>query len=205
MLTIFKNISLIVVAFTSYCSLYSQGDIRIGYQTWMKKNLDTETFRNGDPIPEIKNKEEWVEAGKMGKPAWCYFDNDSRNGKKYGKLYNWWAVNDRRGLAPKGYRIPSDDDWKELIEFLGGSEVAGTKLKSKDFEGTNSSGFSALPGGFRGGNGMFLTIGEAGYFWSSLQFLDNDAWFRVLAYSSSGMSELFANKGSGISIRCIKD
>ncbi len=74
----------------------------IGNQVWMAENLNVSTFCNGDTIPEIRNNADWLNAGYLGKPAWCYYENDSNNGKTYGKLYNWYAVNDPRGLAPKG-------------------------------------------------------------------------------------------------------
>ena len=93
-------------------------------------NLDVDRFRNGDPIPHAQTEEEWLYAGENGQPAWCYYDNDPKNGKKYGKLYNWYAVNDYRGLAPKGYHIPSDEEWSVLTRFLGGVYIAGDKMKS---------------------------------------------------------------------------
>ncbi len=102
--------------------------VTIGNQTWMTKNLDVSTFRNGDTIPEIKDGYEWERAGKEGRPAWCYYDNDTSYGRRYGKLYNWYAVNDPRGLAPVGYHIPSDQEWTMLTDYLGLN--AGSKMKS---------------------------------------------------------------------------
>ena len=153
-----KKVSLIFILLIGFgCISYAQ-TITIGTQVWMTKNLDVATFRNGDPIPQAKTDEEWEKAGENQQPAWCYYDNDPANGAKYGKLYNWYAVNDSRGLAPVGYHIPSDAEWTKLTDFLGGEEVAGTKMKSTDFwadyegnsgNGTNESGFSGLPGGTR--------------------------------------------------------
>lgn len=102
--------------------------VTIGTQVWMKENLNVSTFRNGDPIPEAKTDEEWERAGEEGKPAWCYYNNDPKNGTKYGKLYNWYAVNDPRGLAPSGYHVPTNEEWKMIKDFLG--DDAGTKMKS---------------------------------------------------------------------------
>ena len=102
--------------------------VTIGNQTWMTKNLDVSTFRNGDTIPEIKNGFEWERAGIEGRPAWCYYENDPKNGTIYGKLYNWYAVNDARGLAPSGYHVPTDAECTILGDFLG--KDAGTKMKS---------------------------------------------------------------------------
>ena len=106
-------------------------EVKIGSQIWMMKNLDVDMFRNGDAIPEIKTEEEWFKAEEQGKPAWCYYKNNHNQGIKYGKLYNWYAVNDSRGLAPEGWHIPSDKEFTVLIDYLGGEEVAGTKMKPK--------------------------------------------------------------------------
>jgi len=109
----------------------ASNEVTIGSQVWMTKNLDVSTFRNGDPIPEAKTDEEWKKAGENGEPAWCYYNNNPDNGERYGKLYNWYAVNDSRGLAPEGWKIPSNKDWRRLTDFLGGQKVAGTKMRSK--------------------------------------------------------------------------
>ena len=119
-----KKVSLIFILLIGFgCISYAQ-TVTIGTQVWMTKNLDLATFRNGDPIPEAKTDEEWEKAGENKQPAWCYYDNDPANGAKYGKLYNWYAVIDSRGLAPVGYHIPSDADWTKLNDFLGGEGVA---------------------------------------------------------------------------------
>jgi uncharacterized protein (TIGR02145 family) len=107
-------------------------DLNIGNQIWMTKNLNVDTFRNGDSIPQAKNIEQWIIAAENKLPAWCFYQFDIQFGKKYGKLYNWYAVNDARGLAPKGYHVPSISEWTVLLDFLGGADVAGKSLKSKD-------------------------------------------------------------------------
>jgi uncharacterized protein (TIGR02145 family) len=104
--------------------------VTIGTQVWTTKNLNVTTFRNGDPIPQAKTDAEWKAAGENKKPAWCYYDNNAANGAKYGILYNWYAVNDPRGLAPVGFHIPTDSEWDALVTFLGGEDVAGKKMKS---------------------------------------------------------------------------
>ena len=116
----------VLIAQTNYAQT-----VTIGTQVWMTKNLNVDKFRNGDPIPEAKTYEEWTEATENREPAWCYYDNNPDNGDRYGKLYNWYAVHDPRGLAPEGWKIPSDDDWSRLTDFLGGKGVAGAKMKSK--------------------------------------------------------------------------
>jgi uncharacterized protein (TIGR02145 family) len=102
--------------------------VKIGTQTWMTENLNVTHFRNGDSIPEAKTDEEWKTASDNKQPAWCYYNNDTANGKKYGKLYNWYAVNDLRGLAPVGWHISSDDEWTEVALFLVEDPV--NKMKS---------------------------------------------------------------------------
>ena len=103
--------------------------VAIGTQVWTTKNLDVATFRNGDPIPEAKTDEEWKAAGENKQPAWCYYENNTANGTKYGKLYNWYAVKDYRGLAPAGWHVPTDEEWTVLSTYLG-EDVAGKKMKS---------------------------------------------------------------------------
>ena len=120
-------------------------EVKIGNQVWMIKNLDVDTFRDGDAILEVKTEDEWRRAGEEGKPAWCYYENDPGNGEKYGKLYNWYAVVDKRGLAPEGWHVPSDEEWTVLIDYLGGEAAAGTKMKSKRFWGERSDGAQRCP------------------------------------------------------------
>ena len=125
--------------------------VRIGNQEWMTRNLGVDRFRNGDLIPQVESDEEWKKAGENGRSAWCYYDNNPENGKKYGKLYNWYAVNDPRGLAPKGWRVPTNEEWTTLINFLGGKEVAGHKMKS-------DNGWNDWED-----NWFFVTFGEISY------------------------------------------
>lgn len=131
-------------------SVYSQssGDVKIGKQIWMSKNLDVGRFRNGDLIPQAQTEDEWVNAGENEQPAWCYFGNDPKNGKIYGKLYNWYAVKDARGLAPVGYRIPTDADWG-ILEYISGKKHLVYKGLKKSDQKTKNSGFDAVFGGIR--------------------------------------------------------
>ena len=102
-------------------------EVIIGEQIWMLKNLDVEKFRNGDLIPEVKTDEEWIKAGENKQPAWCYYDNDSTNGVKYGKLYNWYAVNDSRGLAPDGWHVSSREEWNNILPLYRNHGKKNTK------------------------------------------------------------------------------
>jgi uncharacterized protein (TIGR02145 family) len=179
----------------------------IGKQEWMAENLNVEHYRNGDPIPQIQDKEEWA---NLTTGAWCYYENNSENGVIYGKLYNWYAVMDPRGLAPEGWHIPDDEEWNTIINLLGGAGTAGKEMKSSSGwieggNGTNSSGFSGLPGGYRNHDGYFSNIGKNGIFWSSTAFNEKSAWFRNLIGSISDVyrpNYFFVN---GLSIRCVKD
>lgn len=105
--------------------------VKIGDQLWMAENLNTDRFRNGDIIPQAKSADEWIQALQYQQPAWCYYSNNKFIGKEYGKLYNWYAVNDPRGLSPAGWEIPSNEDWNEVIYFFGGSTEVGNALKSE--------------------------------------------------------------------------
>ena len=182
----------------------------IGTQIWTTENLNVSHFRNGDAIPEAKTAEEWKAAGNANRPAWCYYDNDQKNGKKYGKLYNWYAVNDTRGLAPDGWHVPTDKEWPVLSTFLGGVDVAGTKMKSTDCwssngNGVNSSDFSGLPGGFRSSSGAFGSVGYFGDWWSASESDESSAFYRLLSSVYSGIGRNYIAKHSGLSVRCIKD
>ncbi len=187
-------------------------EIKIGDQIWSVKNLDVDTFRNGDPIPHAATDEQWEEAGENGTPAWCYYDNDPANGETYGKLYNWYAVNDPRGLAPEGWHVPSDDEWTTLTDLLGGwaSEDPGTKMKStsgweEDGNGTNESGFAGLPGGFRYLYGTFNAIGYHGHWWSSTVYDLDTALSRRLDCNNGNVGRYLYNKVYGFSVRCLRD
>ena len=217
-LLIVALVVLFIQSSLSISPVHSQ-DITIGTQVWTSKNLDVSTFRNGEPIPEAKSVKEWKKAGENKQPAWCYNDNDPNNGEKYGKLYNWYAVNDSRGLAPKGYHIPSGEEWTVLTDFLGGEINAGHKMKSKTGwlidnnihgkltgNGTNSSGFNGLPGGYRGGNGVFSTFfGCQGEWWSSTEWNTGFAYLLSMICSDHSAKKFDATLEKGFSVRCIRD
>ena len=181
--------------------------IIIGTQTWTLKNLDVATYRNGDPIPEVQDKTAWA---NLTTGAWCYYENITANGTTYGKLYNWYAVNDTRGIAPTGYHIPTDAEWTSLTTYLGGETGAGTTMKMisgwlNNGNGTNTSGFEGLPGGYRSTNGSFSNVGAYGYWWSSSEFSTFNAWYRSLSNNNGNVFRNEANKRNGFSVRCIKD
>lgn len=184
--------------------------VTIAKTDWMLENLNVSNYRNGEPIKQAKTKDEWIKCAKKGVGCWCYYDNDDKNGTKYGKLYNWYAVNDSRGLAPKGWHIPSDDEFDELIEALGGKTEAGKKMKSnldwtKNCNPTNESGFLAIPAGFRSSTGEFLFKDTYALWWSSTNFKDDKAWYYYLFCDLDFAVKYYYSKGDGFSIRCIKD
>ena len=187
-------------------SIYAQ-TVTIGSQVWTSKNLDVATYRNGDVIPQVQDQNAWA---NLRTGAWCYYDNDASNGTKYGKLYNWYAVNDPRGLAPKGFHIPSDAEWTVLTDYLGGAAAAGTKMKStfgwdSNGNGTNSSGFAGFPGGYRDNDGTFYYIGRNGDWWSATEYFSNNAWGRYLYCDDGNVYRYSANKQNAFSVRCLGD
>ncbi len=184
--------------------------VKIGKQVWTKYNLNVSTYRNGDIIPEVKDPTEWA---KLTTGAWCYYNNDPKNGKIYGKLYNWYAVNDPRGLVPEGYHVPTDNEWDTLITYLGGENIAGGKLKETgtlhwerpNADASNASNFTGLPGGCRSSSGTFNRIGGNGFWWSSSEGSAASALYRDLDYDYGGASSYDGNKECGVSVRCLRD
>jgi uncharacterized protein (TIGR02145 family) len=195
-----------------YLKTYSQNKdtVKIGNQLWTSKNLNVTRFRNGDLIPQAKTKTEWIKAGKEKKPAWCYYNNDSVLGKKYGKLYNWFAVNDLRDLAPIGWRLPYIEDYNRLSDFC---EYKGNKLKSQIvwFEvdtfgiATNNLGFNALPSGMRDYDGKYTGIKNLTIFWSLTSASRPVA--ESFGLNTEGIYYYYGHtfKSEGISVRLIKD
>jgi len=185
---------------------------KYGMQEWTASNLNVSCFLNGDSIPQAKTNQQWANAGSEGKPAWCYFNNDPENGKIYGKLYNWYAINDKRGLAPKGYLIPTNENWRILVKNLLGVDVAGIKLKSKtgwkSKNGTDNIKFAALPGGYRDETGAFKDLGTKGQWWSNSEPVEvkksNLIYAFVLNDYNVQVTYIKMKKECGLSVRCIK-
>jgi uncharacterized protein (TIGR02145 family) len=182
--------------------------ITIGTQHWMKKNLDVTTYRNGDIIPQVTDSTAWI---KLTTGAWCYYNNDPANGAIYGKLYNWYAVNDARGLAPQGWHIPTSAEWNTLSTFLGGSaggkmKTTGTSWTTPNTGATNESGFSALPGGLRSINGGFYNVGVQGSWWGVPNPGFGPFYNSILNPGTSlGYVSFSAPLPFGVSVRCLMD
>lgn len=196
--------------------------IQIGNQWWMAENLRTSQYSNGDEIPTGLEGQQW-EYATAG--AYAIYNNDDANNTTYGKVYNWLAVNDARGICPAGWSVPSDDDWKTLEMELGmtqaqadGAGLRGTdqggQLKSTGTElwnapntgATNSSEFTALPGGAKSYPGEYILQNSWGYFWTSTyQTIDYSSWYRVLQNNSQQVFRYYNDQRTGMSIRCVKD
>jgi len=183
--------------------------VTIGTQEWTAENLNVEHYCNGDVIPQVQNADKW---SNLTSGAWCYYDNKTSNGKIYGKLYNWYAVNDPRGLAPEGWHIPSDAEWTKLTDYLGGAKTAGEKMKSTSGwnaggNGTNNSGLTAFPGGCRSDQGGYYKVGKYGLFWSASEDGTKYAWYRYLSYDRSDVYRYYypSNGWNGFSVRCVRD
>ncbi len=187
--------------------------VKIGKQVWMSENLNVNHFKNDDLIPEAKTNKEWNKAGKEGRPAWCYYDNKKENGIVYGKLYNWYAVHDPRGLAPQGWHVPRHKEWTILSDFLGGDSIAGCKLKKSEIIHWSSSntyvtgetGFAALPGGCRDHCGPFTSIGYYGCWWTITEGSTRTAWTWSMSYEKTSLEYGGGGKGVGFYVRCVKD
>jgi uncharacterized protein (TIGR02145 family) len=184
--------------------------IKIGDQIWSNKNLNVFTFSNGDSILEAKTAEDWMKAVREEKPAWCYYNNDSTNGKIYGKLYNWYAVHDERGLAPVNWRVPNETDWEILTDYFGGKNVAGSKLNKKNVinkycpNAGNVIMFSALHSGYRSGtNGKFHCINESGFWWTSTVHSDAGAKDYSLSIITNKLEPNTHYKSYGFSVRAV--
>jgi uncharacterized protein (TIGR02145 family) len=196
-------------------TLKAQEDVKIGKQVWMQENLSVRVFRNGDLIPVVDDNKAWQNAKITKTPAMCIYETNGELGNKYGMLYNWYAVIDNRGLAPEGWHIPTDSEWQTMIDFLGTEDLAGEKLKStsgwNDFpdkknNGTNSSGFGALPGGMRNWAGRYLHIGNTGAWWTVSEKDETSAWIRSLSNDTGKLvSHQAFPKATGLSVRCVKD
>lgn len=185
--------------------------IIIGAQEWMAQNLRASKYRNDDAIPNVTDDTDW---SNLNTGAFAWYDNDNNFEQPYGKLYNWYAVNDGRGLCPTGWHVPSDSEWTILTDTLGGIGFAGGRLKevsqvrwSFPNEGaTNKSGFTGIPGGYRqNGNGSFTSFRFTGHWWSSTEVSSDAAWARILRYNDVRASRNLIFKKDGYSVRCIRD
>ena len=187
------------------------GTVTICTQVWAVKNLDVDRYRNGDPIPQVTDPTAWA---ALTTGAYCYYNNDSATyASTYGKLYNWYAVNDPRGLAPAGWHVPGDAEWSTLSTCLGGDAAAGGALKetgtthwaTPNTGATNSSGFTGLPGGSRSSDGPFNIVTTNGNWWTATEANATNAWDRYLNNNFGVLFGNFNDKRFGFSVRCLRD
>lgn len=184
--------------------------VAIGEQVWTTKNLNTPVFRNGDEIYHAATADEWKQAAENKQPAWCYMNHDEALQENYGKLYNWYAVSDPRGLAPEGWHIPSKAEWTQLIDHLGkdaGHKLKATKKEHRSGTGNNRSGFTGMFGGFCVFNGSFTNRDISGVWWSATETSDGEerAWALQLSNNKRTALEIKAYQVFGASVRCVKD
>jgi uncharacterized protein (TIGR02145 family) len=184
--------------------------VKIGAQTWMVENLKTTHYNDGTAIPLVTGNTAW---GSLTTPGYCWYNNDIANKTPYGALYNWYAVNTGK-LCPTGWHVATDAEWTQLTDYLGGENVAGGKMKeaglshwqSPNTGATNSSGFTALPGGYRDDDGSFYGLTYYAYFWSSSQYDATSAWYRDLYYDYEYVYRShYLDKTVGFSCRCLQD
>ena len=194
--------------------------VTIGTQVWMTENLKVTKYRNGDDIPNVTDGIQW---NGLTTGAYCIYDNVSANVNTYGLLYNWYAITDSRNICPTGWHVPTDAEWNILEKYLDntvdttftgttGTDIGG-KLKetgslhwaTPNTGATNSSGFTALPGGWRGYDKLFHDLLYTGYWWSKTQKNSSSAWDRQLYQGTKTIDRLYLNKYLGLSVRCIKD
>lgn len=184
--------------------------LQICNQVWMKKNLDVDHYRNGDSIPEVRDSIQWA---NLTTGAWCYYNNDPANGAIYGKLYNWYAANDPRGLAPNGWHIPNISEWMQIDTCIGNSDSIAGKLKevgtshwnSPNLDATNEFGFTALPNGFRGYDGSFSGLGITANWLSTIGSDYEYVHGRAIGVNNKGFFYSYNSKKNGQAVRCVKD
>ena len=186
--------------------LSAQNSVTIGNQTW-SMNLSVVNFRNGDAIPRAKTAEEWKKAAQNKTPAWCYYNNDPSNSDQYGILYNWFAVNDPRGLAPEGWHVATKADWEQLANYF--PNQSAEKLKTSDgwirgLKGNNASGFSGYPVGIRAVP-KFMWAGQMTIYWTSDENDAESAFSATLDYNYKHIVLANQYKVMGLSVRCVKN
>jgi len=183
----------------------------IGTQIWMLENLKTTKYRNGDLIPNVSSNRDWA---ILTTGAYCDYNNDSSNSDKYGRLYNWFAANDSRNLAPEGWHVATDAEWTILTDLLGGESVAGGKLKevgtahwgSPNNGATNEVEFTALPGGYRANFEAYIGLYSIGSWWTSTASSASEGWARGIFNEAVNVDRGgYYEKKMGFSVRCVKD
>jgi uncharacterized protein (TIGR02145 family) len=184
--------------------------VKIGIQVWMADNLKTTKYNDGTDIPLVTDNTAWF---NLTTPGYCWYNNDKATyGDTYGALYNWYTV-ETSNLCPSGWHVPTDAEWTTLTDSLGGTSVAGGKLKeagtthwsSPNTGATNETGFTALPGGARFSLGPFYFVGSYGHWWSSTEDSSTNAWSRNMYCDNADVDREYNDKKFGFSVRCLRD
>jgi uncharacterized protein (TIGR02145 family) len=183
--------------------------VRIGELDWMTRNVDTTVFRNGDPVPEATAAESWVRAGRDRTPASAVYPGRPADLPRWGRLYNFHAVTDPRGLCPEGWRPPTDADWVALEKELG-ADRAAQRLRSAEGwppggAGRDTVGFEGLPAGFRTQSGAYHLADKVAYFWSSTSLSDTETTAHMLFDYDPKLFRIRYDKAMGMSLRCVRD
>jgi uncharacterized protein (TIGR02145 family) len=180
--------------------------VQIAGLWWMQENLSVTRYQNGDSIPDgTADHAAWAQ---LSTGAWAYPDSQAALRRSFGLLYNWYAVNDPRGLCPTGWRLPTHDEWTALTNALGGETKAGAVLKARQgrlpaLAGRDEKDFRGLPAGFRGSDGTYGGLGAYAYWWSSTGSGINGAWGRFVDGTQSGIFMMDGYKRSAFSVRCV--
>ncbi len=184
--------------------------VLIDKQCWMAENLNATLYRNGEAISKITDNTAWSSASA----AYSSYNNSEDSATIYGRLYNWYAVNDSRNLCPSGWHLPTDAEWTTLTDFLGGAGGSGSKIKetgtlhwtSPNSGATNESGFTGLPGGYRLNNGTYEGINTSGRWWTGTESGPVNAYSRLVTYNGTGvLTSTYFGKSYGYSVRCLMD
>jgi uncharacterized protein (TIGR02145 family) len=205
-----KKLNLFILCFFALCELVSAQTletITIGNQIWMAKNLESNSFQNGSQIVQAQDRETWQSLTESQNPVWAYY-YDETTGKEYGYMYNIHAIT-KGNPCPKGFRVPTNDDWKQLFNYLG-EDQAALKMKSTSGwddggNGTNTNAFNALPGGVKSGYGGFNNYKKEATFWSNTMHDEHGLWSVVLMWWSDKAILNPSGKRGGLHCRCIKE
>lgn len=183
--------------------------VKIGNKIWMAENLKTKKYRTGDNVLNFSGNNDW---GFYTIGSFCVYGNSEPHLATYGLLYNWYAINDGRNIAPEGWHVATDAEWSDLMAVLGGTAFAGSKIKetrqsvwSAIEYATNTSGFSGLPGGMRQSSGSFTGLNTNAAWWTSTENSGTYGWYWSVNNVSNLLTRDFFNKNTGFAIRCVKD
>ena len=188
---------------------HSYHTVEIGDQCWFAENLRSSTYTNGDAITRSLDDREWK---SISVGACSVYENDSNALAEYGLLYNWFAIDDERGLCPPSWHVPSIGDWSDLTKSFGDEAIAGKLMRSEELwiygssetEQAGAKGFDALPGGSRRENGSYVHEGTGAGWWSSSRY-GTDAWYLFMSSNSAHLGRTTGNQHHGFSVRCVQD